>query len=70
MFIKPSPGRPRHSVLVAIESHSGECISVTTVGTVSAALVIQLIGEIRQTQPDMIEILKTSAAPLTTASSA
>ncbi len=49
MFIKTAPGRQRYSVLGAIESHSHEIISVTTKGTVSAPLVIQLLDKIRQT---------------------
>ena len=49
MFIKTAPGRQRYSVLGAIESHSHEIISVTTEGTVSAPLVIQLLDKIRQT---------------------
>lgn len=53
MFIKTSPGRQRYSVLGAIESHSHEIISVTTDGTVSAALVTQLLDKIRQTHPEV-----------------
>ena len=51
MFIKTSPGRQRYSVLGAIDSHSHEIISITTDGTVSAALVTQLLDKIRDTHP-------------------
>ncbi len=49
---RPRPDRQRYSVLGAIESHSHEIISVTTDGTVSAALVAQLLDKIRQTHPE------------------
>lgn len=52
IFIKTGPGRQRYSVLAAIESHSHELISVTTDGTVSAPLVIDLLDKIRNTHPD------------------
>lgn len=51
MFIKTSPGRQRHSVLGAIDSHSHQIISVTTDGTVSAALVTALMDKIRAAHP-------------------
>lgn len=51
IFIKTSPGRQRYSVLGAIESHSHEIISVTTDGTVNAALVTQLLDKIRHAHP-------------------
>lgn len=51
MWIKTAPGRQRYSVLGAIESHSHEIISVSTEGTVSAALVKELLEKIRAAHP-------------------
>ena len=51
LFIKTAPGRQRYSVLGAVESHSHEIISVSTEGTVSAPLVVELLDKIRATHP-------------------
>lgn len=50
-FIKTAPGRQRYSVLGAVDSHSKEIISVSTDGTVSAALVSELLDKIRAAHP-------------------
>ena len=51
LLVRTSPGRQRYSVLGAVESHSHEILSVSTEGTVNAALVMELLNKIRQAHP-------------------